>query len=312
MPNEKISSIKHPNQEYYAEWNPHQRQLDRFRENMKIFLTGSKGFIGQAAHEAFGNAGYQVEGYDIKDDHDILDSESVAKQMIGCQMVVHLAAIEDQTSLRVMQTNLLGTWNVLNAASQIKVEKLVFVSSADALGVFQGEGTPKYLPLDDDYPCHPKTPYSISKKLAEDMCYHFCHSTRIPTLCFRPPGVWDTSTYRRIAAARKERPEYEWDPYWEYGAFLDIRDFTSGITMALEKDFSGFHCLLVASDDITTSGMTSLQLIKKIHPNVSWRGGIEYESKPYKSLIRTDNAKCLLGWFPKYSWEEYLNEWQPL
>jgi nucleoside-diphosphate-sugar epimerase len=49
-------------------------------------------------------------------------------------------------------------------------EKIIFLSSVDALGIFQGEGIPKYLPLDDDYPCHPRAVYSISKKLAEDMC----------------------------------------------------------------------------------------------------------------------------------------------
>lgn len=275
---------------------------------MQIFLTGSEGFIGQATNEALHNAGYQVEGYDIQEGYDVLDTESIAKRMNGCQMVIHLAAIEDQLAYQVMQTNLLGTWNVLSAASQIKVDKVLFASSVDALGVFQGEGIPKYLPLDDNYPCHPRTPYSISKKLAEDMCYHFSNSTGIPTICFRPPGVWDESTYRRITAARKERPEFEWEPYWEYGAFLDVRDFTSVIIMALQKDISGFHSLLLASDDITTSGMTSLQLVKKIHPNVPWRGGIEYESKPYNSLLRTENIKRLLGWSPEYSWEKYQRE----
>jgi UDP-glucose 4-epimerase len=277
-------------------------------EHMRIFLTGSRGFIGQAINEALHNAGYQVEGYDIKDGHDVLDAESIIQRINRCQMVIHLAAIEGQSAYKVMQTNLLGTWNVLNAARQFKVDKVLFASSVDALGVFQGEGIPEYLPLDDTYPCHPKKPYSISKKLAEEMCRHFSGSSGIPTICFRPPGVWDESTYHKITAARKKRPEYEWDPYWEYGAFLDIRDFTSAVMMALQKDISGFHTLLLSSDDITTSGMTSLQLVKKIHPNVPWRGGIEYESKPCNSLVKTENAKRLLGWSPKYSWGKYQNE----
>lgn len=274
---------------------------------MRIFLTGSKGFIGQAIDEALQIAGYQVEGYDIKDGDDVLDAKSVAERMNGCQVVIHLAAIENPSAYQVMQTNLLGTWNVLNAACEIKADKILFASSVDALGVFQGEGIPRYLPLDDNYPCHPKTSYSISKKLAEDMCYHFSNSTGIPVICFRPPGVWDESTYHRIIATRKERPEYEWNPYWEYGAFLDIRDLTSAIILALQKEVSGFHSLLLASDDITTSGMTSLQLVKKIHPHVPWKGGTEYESKPYQSLVKAENAKRLLGWSPIYSWERFLS-----
>jgi len=45
-----------------------------------------------------------------------------------------------------METNLVGTWNTLQAGNQVKVEKIVFISSADVTGVFQGEGTPNIYP----------------------------------------------------------------------------------------------------------------------------------------------------------------------
>jgi UDP-glucose 4-epimerase len=272
---------------------------------MRILVTGNKGFIGRRVELRLVDAGYNVVGFDITDGYDILNLEGLGKRAEGCNAIVHLAAIEGQSDAKVMETNVVGTWNVLQAGDQVKVEKIIVMSSVDVLGVFQGEGTPKYLPLDDDYPCHPTSTYAISKKLAEDMCCYFNHRTQIPVICFRPPGVWDESTYLKITNARKKRPEYEWSPYWEYGAFLDVRDLAEAIMLALQKDTRGVHTLLLASDDITTSGMTSLELVKKLLPGLPWQGGPEYESAPFSSLVKTRKARELLNWSPRYSWREF-------
>lgn len=83
----------------------------------------------------------------------------------------------------------------------------------DSLGIFQGEGVPKYLPIDDNYPCHPTKPYSITKKFSEELCTIYSSILNIPILCIRAPGVWDESTYDIISNNRKENPSYEWYPY---------------------------------------------------------------------------------------------------
>jgi nucleoside-diphosphate-sugar epimerase len=275
---------------------------------VRILITGNKGFIGREIERKFVSAGFQTTGYDITDGFDILNSELLIQSAAGSKVIVHLAAIEGQAPAKVTETNLQGTWNVLSAANEINAEKIIFMSSVDALGIFQGEGNPKYLPIDDNYPCHPTAVYSISKKLAENMCRCFSESTGIPVICFRPPGVWDDSTYRIISAARKNKPEYEWEPYWEYGAFLDVRDLADAVLAAIENINNGYHCLLVASDDITTSGMSGLELVHKIHPGVKWNGGKEYELNPFKSLVNTDKAKQVLKWSPKYTWKRFLEE----
>jgi nucleoside-diphosphate-sugar epimerase len=272
---------------------------------MRVLVTGNKGFIGRKVEQRLIDAGYEITGYDIVEGYDILNPELLGKMAEGCKAIVHLAAIEGQADAKVIETNVLGTWNVLQAGSQARVEKIIVTSSVDVLGVFQGEGTPKYLPLDDEYPCHPASTYAISKKLAEDMCLYFSQRAGIPTICFRPPGVWDEATYLKITSARKKRPEYEWSPYWEYGAFLDVRDLAEAVLLALENDIKGFHTLLLASDDITTSGMTSLELVKKLHPGVPWKGGPEYHSAPFSGLVKTQKARKLLGWAPRYSWREF-------
>lgn len=275
---------------------------------MRVLITGNKGFIGQEVERKLVSAGFETKGYDIKDGFDILNTDLLAQSAAGCQVIVHLAAVEGQAPAKVMETNLQGTWNILCAAKETSAEKIIFLSSVDALGIFQGEGIPKYLPIDDDYPSHPSAVYSISKKLAEDMCRYFSESTGIPVICLRPPGVWDELTYHKITAARKKQPEYEWEPYWEYGAFIDIRDLADAVLASVENIKNGYHCLFVASDDITTSGMSSLELVHKLHPDVRWNGDKEYNLDPFKSLVNTDKAKRVLKWSPKYSWRRFLDE----
>jgi UDP-glucose 4-epimerase len=272
---------------------------------MRILITGNKGFIGRVVSKELSNAGYEIEGFDISEGNDIINCKLLNNRMNGCKIVIHLAAIESENDVDTMNVNLLGTWNVLQSARNNRIEKIIFTSSVDVLGVFQGENNPIYLPLDDEYPCHPKSTYSISKILAENMCQHFYNTTGISLFIIRPPGVWDENTYIKIQSARKEKPEYEWNPYWEYGAFIDIRDLAKAIRMALESKVSGFHKNLIASDDITTSGITSLELVHKLLPKVKWKGGKEYQEKPYKSLVITDGIKQLLNWAPEYSWVRY-------
>ncbi|WP_347277704.1 NAD(P)-dependent oxidoreductase [Oculatella sp. FACHB-28] len=179
---------------------------------------------------------------------------------------------------------------------------MVFFSSVDALGVFKGERKPDYLPLDDAHPCYPTTPYAISKKLGEEMCRFFTNSTGIPTICLRPSGVFDTGTYDFIISNRRTNPNFEWEPFWEYGAFLDVRDAADAARFALECPDPGHVTLLLNADDISSASRTSLEMAQSIHPNVEWRGGQEYEDQPYKALVDTKLAKEVLQWSPRYQW----------
>ena len=274
---------------------------------MRVLITGNRGFIGKEVESKFISAGFNTVGYDIADDFDILNAEQLTECAVGCNVIVHLAAIEGMAQSKVLETNLLGTWNVLCSAKEANIEKIIYMSSVDALGIFQGEGVPKYLPLDDDYPCHPKEVYSVTKKLAEDMCRFFSESTGIPVICLRPPGVWYESTYHEIENRRKIQPEYEWKPYWEYGAFIDIRDLADAILSSVKNTINSYCCLLLASDDITTSGFSSIDLVRKLHPGVKWNGGDEYVIEPFRSLINTDKAKSILNWSPKYSWKRFIS-----
>jgi nucleoside-diphosphate-sugar epimerase len=275
---------------------------------MNVLVTGGRGRIGAVVARSLRAAGHGVVEYDLLDGQDILDLSTLERSMRGCDAIVHSAALlgrPGDAPDRIMSVNLQGTWNVLTCASALGVERLVLLSSVDALGVFKGERAPDYLPLDDAHPCYPGTPYGISKRLAEEMCRLACEASRLSVVALRPPGVWHEATYERIHATRAQQPDFEWTPFWEYGAFIDVRDLSQACVRALGCTSTGFRCVLLAAADITTSGPASRAWAERLHPDVEWRGGAEYEADPYRSLIDSSEARKLLDWKPEHSWRDF-------
>jgi len=265
--------------------------------------------VGREVQAVLSADAHVTTGYDLRNGQDIFNLKMLMAAMRNVEAVIHLATYSATNTMDEsdeMHTNLLGTWNVLLAAEQAHVSRVIYVSSVDALGIFQGEGAPLYLPIDDMHPTYPRTTYAIGKRLAEEMCGHWCDRTGIPVLCLRPPGVWMSSTYLDIQQRRSVRPSYEWDPYWEYGAFIDVRDLASALLHGLTCALTGYSCHLIASSDITTSGKASSELARFVHPNVEWRGGEAYEAEPFRSLLVTQPVEQLLGWMPQYTWQRFI------
>lgn len=271
---------------------------------MKVLVTGSEGMIGAAVRQTLETRGHQVVRYDLVSGHDILNAHQLDSAIQGCDAVIHLAASlgEDASSHDVMAINLSGTWNVLAAAEKASLRRVVFFSSMEVTGVFRGERQPDYLPLDDAHPCFPVSPYAISKLLAEQMCRWFSFRSGIATICLRLPGVFDASTYDFIIAQRITDPAFEWTPFWQYGAFLDVRDAAEAALRALLCHDPGHIVLSLCADDISSATQTSRELVQLLCPRVPWRGGCEYEREPFKSLIDTRRAKTILNWSPRHQW----------
>lgn len=277
---------------------------------MKILVTGNCGFIGCELEVRLKLAGCEVAGFDLQSGLDIRNQKSLIAHSAGCDAAVHLAALMGQEGKNpaeeIMHTNVSGTRNVLEAARRNGLKKVIYMSSVDALGIFKGESAPAYFPVDDEHPCAPVTPYGISKKRSEEACKSFHLATGIPTICLRPPGVWREETYREISDQRRRNAEYEWDPYWEYGAFIDVRDLATLVIRCFESGFSGFGCFLACADDISTSGRTSEELALMLHPEVAWKDRAPYRADPYRSLLENSNAKTAFGWNPEYSWRRFM------
>ncbi len=272
---------------------------------MRVLVTGSRGFVGTRVTRDLQAADHQVVGFDLVDGQDILDLHGLRRAASGCDGIVHAAAfpgLDGQREAETIEVNSVGTENVLLVAAEVGVTRVVNISSVDVLGVFKGERSPDYLPLDDSHPCYPQTAYGRSKLDGEEACRRIQEVADLSVISLRPPGVWNVATYAYIEAERAKRPEFEWDPYWEYGAFIDVRDLSSACLRGLTCDATGSHSFLVAASDITTSGRTSRELASLVHPDVEWRGGAEYDKEPYRSLIDSGPARTLLKWAPVYTW----------
>ena len=280
------------------------------KDVMKIFLTGNQGRVGSVIEADLLHDGHEVVGYDRLNGQDILDIVKLETTLRGCEAIIHTAALvggAGDSPYETMQVNVQGTWNVLMTAKKADVKQIVYFSSVNALGIFRGGRKPDYLPIDDEHPCYPSRPYGMSKRLAEEMCRLWSASTGIRIICLRPPAVWTPDIYEKIQAARKVRPSSEWEPYWEYGAFIDVRDLSAAAIQALSCPMKGFTCLLVSSSDISTSGKSSQELAQFIHPDVEWRGGEEFREDPFRSLVTIDNARKVLNWEPQHTWRSCID-----
>lgn len=166
-----------------------------------IFLTGGAGFIGSHIAESLVSQGYKVAIYDnfssgrnenlrkIKNDikiikGDILDYNKLEASMAGFDIVSHQAA-----QLEIfrcvgdpgldLETNTIGTLNVLRSAVKNKIKKIINASSACVYGQAQ------YTPQDEDHPKEPNWPYGVSKLAAEKYCNIFQDTYHIPIVSLR-------------------------------------------------------------------------------------------------------------------------------
>jgi UDP-glucose 4-epimerase len=197
----------------------------------KVLLTGSAGGVGRATRPVLEAAGWTVEPFDLANGDDLRDEAAVLAAVEGCSAVVHAGAIANDSAgapADIVATNVLGTWHVLQAAEAHAVSRVVYFSSAQVFGCAEGEGTPLYLPIDDDHPVRAARPYGMSKRLAEDMCAAWTSRTGIPTFVLRPVMILSEEAVPEWAEAEAE-----------LGAFVHVDDVANAVRLALSARVDG-------------------------------------------------------------------------
>lgn len=239
--------------------------------------------VGAEVTNQLDAAGFEVVGLDIADGHNVNDAGSVNRHIEGCSHVVHLAALTDEPDEpdllltestgdceHVMRKNVGGTSLLLGAAGRAGVERFVFLSKVSVPGCFMSRGTPRYLPIDDHH-VDPHGPYAWSERSGEELCATFTRTTGTATIYLRAPGVINETNSAFICQARESNPESEWSPFWEYGAFIDVRDLAAAITVALAvRVLTGHHRLFVNADDISSSTENGPTLAGRLLPAVAF------------------------------------------
>ena len=170
-----------------------------------ILITGAGGFIGSHLTELLVEKGYNVKAFvhynswnkwgwldtsSVKKRVDIItgdirDYDSVFSAMKGCDTVFHLAALigipySYVSPQAYIKTNIDGTYNVLQSARQLCIEKIMVTSTSETYG------TAQYVPIDEKHPMVGQSPYSATKIAADQLSISYYNSFNLPVKIVRP------------------------------------------------------------------------------------------------------------------------------
>jgi dTDP-glucose 4,6-dehydratase len=173
----------------------------------KILVTGAEGFIGSHLTEELMRQGLEVRAFVLYNSFnswgwldrsapqikrhlevfagDIRDPNAVRTAMRGCDVVLHLAALiaipySYHSPDTYVDTNVKGTLNVVQAARDLEVSRVVHTSTSEVYG------TARYVPIDEDHPLQGQSPYSASKIGADQIALSFHRSFDTPVTVLRP------------------------------------------------------------------------------------------------------------------------------
>lgn len=275
-----------------------------FSSAVRVAVTGGAGRIGHCVAVDLAGRGYDVITLDAVDSPverlahsvvDVCDLAAVRSAILGVDVVVHCAAVpRDDPSLseEIFRTNVAGTCNVLLAAAEAGIARVVQLSSINALGCV-GVGRPRYLPVDDDYPAHPSSPYQVSKFLGEQAARVFAAQHGLCVVVLRP--TWVIFPSPAVAEPLGPGPSDLW-------AYVDVRDLTEAVHLALSVPMNGWHAMLVAAADRFDAGVGTSEL-RTHFGDVPWLSS-RHGERPLSeggSLVVSRVAEQLLGWAPRLS-----------
>ena len=299
--------------------------------NKKVIVTGADGFIGSHLTEALVRLGYDVRAFvlynsfnswgwldytdpDIKKSlevfaGDIRDPHGVRQAMKGCDLVFHLAALiaipySYHSPDTYVDTNVKGTLNVVQAARELGVEKVIHTSTSEVYG------TAQYIPIDERHPLQGQSPYSASKIGADQIAMSFYLSFGTPVAIIRPFNTYGPRQSARAVIPTIILQILSGEKRIKLGSLNPTRDFNyiddtvRGFIAVAESDRSIGEVINIGSNYEIPIGETA-KLISEVM-------GVDIVVETDEQRIRPENseverlwadnskAKRLTGWEPQY------------
>lgn len=276
----------------------------------KAVVTGGKGFIGTHLVSTLRQEGWSVCVLD-RPEYDIRDKKSLRKIFDGMDVVFHTAALPRvQYSIEhpeeTHEVNVTGTLNVLLAAKEAGVKKVVYSASSSAYG---DQDT---MPLVEDMLARPKSPYGLQKYIGEHLCRVFSEVYALPTVCLRyfnvyGPGADPNGAYA-LVIAKFLKQRLEGKPLTITGDGEQTRDFTH-VRDVVRANILAAESKNVGKGEVINIGAGNNVSVKRVAELIG--GSVEHIAprlEPRHTRADISRAKVLLNWEPSISLEEGIIE----
>lgn len=305
----------------------------------KILVTGADGFIGSHLVEDLLKKGYQVKAFiyynsfnswgwidtfpkEIKDEieiftGDIRDPNGIKSAMEDCNIVFHLAALigipfSYHSPDSYIDTNIKGTLNVLQAARQLKTERILVTSTSEVYG------TAQYVPIDENHPYQGQSPYSATKIGADRIAESFYRSFNLPVTIVRPFNTYGPRQSARaviptiIIQLNNNFKKIKLGNLSPTRDFVYVKDVVNGFIEIAKSDKTiGEEINIATQSEISIEDLAK-EIIKQINPKaeiVCDKKRVRPEKSEVERLYGSnEKIKILTNWQPKYSLSKGLKE----
>lgn len=277
--------------------------------DVKIAITGGNGRLGSEATACARTRGHDVTVIDRAGAPsagsaiiDLTDFDSVSGVIGqgGFDAVIHLAGMPGRTRVAgdvLFRNNMLTSYNVLTAARQHAVQKIVFASSETILGLPFG-APPAELPITENSPTSYRVRHDygtvkyLEDRIAQQMAADdpgLSISAMMLTTIVLPEMYAEFARFEDDVRGRGYN-------LWSY---TDVRDAAQGVVLASEHSHPGYERFILAADD-TVMWTSTRALIDRFHPTSRLTRALG----THESLFSNEKAKRVLGYSPKFSWRD--------
>jgi len=306
-------------------------------KSKRILITGSDGFIGSHLVERFLNEDCQIRAFvyynsfntwgwldnlpknDLKKidvvSGDIRDADFVRSTVKDIDIICHLAALISIPYSYVapesfVETNVNGTLNIIQAAKDYNVNKVLITSTSETYG------SALYTPIDEKHPYQPQSPYSATKIAADHIAMSFYYSFNLPITIIRPFNTYGPRQSNRAIIPTIITQILNKNKELKLGNLTPTRDLTyvedtceAYLKICKKDNLDGEVINIGSSNEISIK--TLVEKIKKLMNSDIKVSTDNQRVRPSKSEVdrlyaNIDKAKELIGWEPTISLENGL------
>lgn len=301
----------------------------------KILVTGADGFIGSHLVEELVTKGYEVKAFVLYNSFgtwgwldtvspdimqhveifqgDVRDPHGVKTAMAGCTAVFHLAALiaipySYHSPDAYVDTNIKGTLNVLQAARELNIDRILVTSTSEVYG------TAQYVPIDELHPFQGQSPYSATKIGADRLAESFYRSFDLPVSIVRPFNTFGPRQSARaviptiITQLLSGKEEIKLGKLSPTRDFNYVKDTANGFIEIYKSDKTIGQEINIATGIEISIGDMAQELIKQINDKARIVCD-EERLRPEKSEVNrllgsNDKIHKLTAWKQQYTFEE--------